>query len=183
VAIRQIVTVQDDNPVLRQVARPVRRVDRAVRQLMDDMVETMRDAPGVGLAAPQVGLDLRVIVVETPIYPGEPDSPYRLWTVVDPEIIWASPELREDQEACLSIPGLYGDVPRHVEVGIRALDASGRLIELTARDFEARVFQHEIDHLDGLLFTDRVTGLDKLYTLETNELGEMVRVAYVSPVV
>ena len=107
-AIRPIVTVADADPVLRRPAERVRRIDRAVRALMDDMIETMRDAPGVGLAAPQVGQAVRVIVVEVPTDPDDPESEMRLHALADPEILWRSPEIEEDQEACLSIPGLYG---------------------------------------------------------------------------
>jgi peptide deformylase len=96
--------------------------------------------------------------------------------------VWAGPELVEDQEACLSVPGLYGDVPRHAAVRVRALDRTGRRVELEARDFLARVMQHEIDHLDGVLFIDRVTGIDKLYSLRENGNGEFVRVPYRPPV-
>lgn len=175
-AIRRIVTVgDDDHPVLRRPANRVRRIDRATRALMDDMIDTMRDAPGVGLAAPQVGLDVRVIVVEVPTDPDDPESEMRLHALADPEILWRSPEIEEDQEACLSIPGLYGDVPRHVAIRIRALDRSGRQVELDVADFEARVFQHEIDHLDGILYTQRVTGPDKLYRLVKNPAGEFER--------
>jgi peptide deformylase len=175
---RPIVTVQDRRPVLRAVARPVRRVDRAVRRLMDDMLETMREAPGVGLAAPQVDVSLRVIVVETPVDSDDPDGPTRVRALADPEIVWFDPDLVEDQEACLSIPGLYGDVPRHMAIRVRALDRSGRRIEFDAEGFEARVIQHEMDHLDGVLFTDRVSGIDKLYYIRENEQGEIVRVPF-----
>lgn len=120
------------------------------------MVETMRDAPGVGLAAPQIGLGVRAIVVETPIDDEDPERGTRLHRLADPEIVEASLEIEEDQEACLSIPGLYGDVPRHVRIVVRALDFTGRRVELDLEGFEARVFQHEIDHLDGVLFVDRV---------------------------
>jgi peptide deformylase len=169
-AVRRIVTVEDGDPVLRTAARPVRKVDRVVRALMDDMVETMRDAPGVGLAAPQVGVDLRVIVVEAPleVEGDEPDAdgPTRLHVLANPEIVWADPALEEGSEACLSVPSLVGDVQRHVACRIRGLSPSGRCVELAVRGFEARVFQHEIDHLEGRLFTDRVTSLDKLHGLE-----------------
>ena len=177
-SILPIVTVQDENPVLRTVARPVRRVDRDVRRLMHDMADTMRAAPGVGLAAPQVDVSLRVIVVETPVDVDEPDGERRLLALADPEIVWTDPAIVEDQEACLSIPGLYGDVPRHAAVRVRAFDRSGRRVELAARSFEARVIQHEIDHLNGILFTDRVTSLDKLYTVRENGNGDVVRVPY-----
>ncbi|MFN8423561.1 MAG: peptide deformylase [Anaerolineae bacterium] len=174
-AILPIVTVADDNPILRRQANKVRRIDRATRALMDDMIDTMRDAPGVGLAAPQVGVDQRIIVVEVPTDPDDPESEMRLHALADPEIIWRSADIEEDQEACLSIPGMYGDVPRFVAIRVRALDRSGRQIELDVADFEARVFQHEIDHLDGILYTQRVTGPDKLYRLVKNASGEYER--------
>lgn len=177
-AVRQIVTVNDDNPVLRQAARPIRRIDRRIRSLMDDMVDTMRSAAGVGLAAPQIGLEIQVMVVEVPIDLEDPESETRVHAVADPEIVWASAEIVEGREGCLSIPDLYGDVPRHAAVRVHALDRSGRRVELELREFEARVFQHEIDHLNGVLFVDRVTGIDKLYYLEENDAGELVRVPF-----
>lgn len=174
----RIVTVDDEDPVLRNPARPVRKVDRAVRQLMDDMVETMRRAPGVGLAAVQVGVDLRVIVVETPIDSEDEESPTRLHTLANPEIVWRDPTMVEGQEACLSVPSLYGDVCRNAAVRVRGLNAAGRIVEVQASGWEARVFQHEIDHLDGHLFTDRVTSLDKLYRLHEERDGSLVRVSF-----
>jgi peptide deformylase len=179
-SLLRIVKVDDGNPVLRAKCKPARRIDRATRTLMDDMVETMRDAPGVGLAAPQVGVDLRVIVVEVPVDPEDEteEAAMHLWALADPKIVWASEETVEDQEACLSIPHLYGDVPRHVAIHVEALDRSGRNLKLELEGFAARVFQHEIDHLDGILFTDRVTGFDKLYRFEEDNKGDMVRVPY-----
>lgn len=178
-SLLRIVTVRDDDAaVLRAKAREVRRIDRDLRRLMEDMVETMRDAPGVGLAAPQVGLDIRVIVVEVPVDEEDAEAGMRVTRIADPEIVWASEEMVEDQEACLSIPGLYGDVPRHVAIRVRGIDGSGRRVELEVEGFEARVFQHEIDHLDGILFPDRVTGFDKLYTLRETDEGEVLRVPY-----
>ncbi len=181
--VRRIVTTSDpDQAILRGQARGVRKFDRELKRLVYDMVDTMRDAPGVGLAAPQVGLDLRVIVVETPVDTDDPEvDELRLWTVINPVIEWRSEDLEEGQEACLSIPGLYGDVPRHTAVRVRANDVSGRTLVIEATDFEARVFQHEIDHLDGVLFPDRVTGLDKLYSLRETESGEYERVPYSLP--
>ncbi len=176
--LRRIVTVEDDNPVLRKSARPIRRVDRQTRRLMDDMIETMRQASGVGLAAPQIGLDIQVFVAEIPLDLDDPDGETRVHALADPEVLWVSAELEEGREACLSIPDLFGDVPRHVSIRLRALDRYSQPIELTLTDFEARVFQHEIDHLNGVLFVDRVTGVDKLYFLEEDEDGELVRVPY-----
>ncbi len=179
-AQRRIVTVEDGDPVLRRPARPVSRVDAAIRQLMDDMVATMRSAPGVGLAAPQIGVPQRVIVVEVPVESGDgqpaEDGQTRLWTLANPEIVWRSEELEEGQEACLSVPELYGDVPRSVAIRVRALHRNGRRETFEARGFEARVLQHEIDHLDGILFVDRVTSLDKLYRIEEQAPGQYVRV-------
>jgi peptide deformylase len=173
--VRRIYTVRDEAPVLRQVARPVRKVDRDVRRLMDDMVTTMHEAPGVGLAAPQVGVGLRVIVVEIPADPDDPASEIRLYTLADPEIVESDPEMVEADEACLSVPDLFGEVPRHRSVRIRALDRDGRRVEFVACEFEARVMQHEIDHLDGILFTDRVTGIDKLFRVREDASGEPAR--------
>jgi peptide deformylase len=169
-----IVTVEQAEALLRRPATSVRRIDRDLRRLLDDMTETMRAAPGVGLAAPQVGVGLRLIVVEASEERGETST--RLHRLADPEITWRSEEMAEAQEACLSIPELYGDVLRHTAIKVAAIDASGRRVEIEAVGFEARVFQHEIDHLDGILFTDRVTGPDKLYFLEEDESGELVRV-------
>ncbi len=182
--VRRIVTTSDsDAAVLRARARDVRSFDRDLRRLVADMVDSMRQAPGVGLAAPQLGLGLRVIVVETPLSDESHDDAegHRLHAVVNPTITWHSDEMAEDQEACLSIPGLYGDVPRHVAVRVQGQDPSGRPLVIEARDFEARVFQHEIDHLDGVLFTDRVTSLDKLYGLRRMPDGMYERVPYAVP--
>jgi peptide deformylase len=182
-SIRRIVTTGDpDAAVLRSQAREVRKFDRDLRRLVADMVDTMREAPGVGLAAPQLGVDLRVIVVETAVpTDDETEETYRLHALVNPVVLWRSEDLVEDQEACLSIPGLYGDVPRHFALRVRGQDTSGRPIELEAQDFEARVIQHEIDHLDGVLFPDRVASLEKLYALRRAPDGTYERVGYALP--
>lgn len=161
-AIRPIITPQ--NPILRTKARKVTQFnDPKLQTLIDDMVETMLDAPGVGLAAPQVAVSQRVIVVRLP-----DDEQSRaeygeaagvLYTLVNPEIVRASRETVDGIEACLSIPGYYGTVPRAVAVTIAAQDRHGKPVRIKARDWLARVFQHEIDHLDGVLFIDRATEL------------------------
>jgi peptide deformylase len=179
--IRRIVTVETESPVLRTTAAAVARVDERLRQLMDDMIETMRDAPGVGLAAPQVGIGLRVIVVEAAEDPEDEAAEPRLYALANPEIVWADERTAEAQEACLSIPDLFGEVPRSIAIRVRGLDRQGRAIEIEAREFLARVFQHEVDHLDGVLYTDRVTGLDKLYHLREDDEGQLVRVPYALP--
>jgi peptide deformylase len=137
------------DPVLREPAAPVGAVDDAVRKLIADMGETMRDAPGVGLAAPQVGVQRRVLV-----YSVSPEDPIR--ALVNPEIVERGGEIVAD-EGCLSIPGLTYPVARAERVAVRGLDGDGRPVSYEATDFEARIIQHEVDHLDGILFLDRLT--------------------------
>ena len=156
--IREIVVVPD--PVLRKKAKAVTQFDEKLQTLIDDMVETMRAAPGVGLAAPQIGVLERVIVVE--YYENEDDEddeevgnpPKKLYTIVNPVITRKSVEMEEGPEGCLSIPGYLGDVNRHLSITIKALTRHGQPITLKLKDWTARIFQHEIDHLEGVLFTD-----------------------------
>jgi len=169
-AIRDIVVV--DRPVLRKKAKKVEKVTPDIRRLVDDMIETMRVAPGVGLAAPQVGVSQRVIVVEyaedeEKEGPPEGQEPKpikkKLYAVVNPEITYRSEEMVEGGEGCLSIPGWMGLVERHRTIEVKGLNRSGGKFKLKAEGWLARIFQHEIDHLDGVLFVDRVTGPDKLW--------------------
>src|SRR3989304_2603493 len=149
-AIREILVVE--HAVLRKKARKVEKVTPEIRGLIDDMVETMRDAPGVGLAAPQVGVSRRVIVVEyaegqeKDVPEGEEPKPAKkkLYTVVNPEITFASEDTVEGAEGCLCIPGWMGLVDRHQTVGIKGLDRTGRPFKLKAEGWLARIFQHEI---------------------------------------
>ncbi len=154
-AVREIVTLPD--PVLRRKAHKVTTIDKDLRTLIDDMVETMREAPGVGLAAPQVGLSIRVIVVEH-AETEEEDAPLKLFAVVNPEFVEVSTdEMVTGIEGCLSIPRLVGEVERYQRVVVKGLNRNGKPIKIKAEGWLARVFQHEIDHLDGVLFTDRAT--------------------------
>ncbi len=177
-AILRIVTVQQEGHILRSPAAEAARADGKARRLLEDMIDTMRDAPGVGLAAPQVGVDLRAIVVEVPIDDDDPDAGTRVHALLNPRVVLRSQREIEGQEACLSIPGLYGDVPRHEALTVHALDRDGLTVEIECFGYEARVFQHEIDHLDGVLFIDRVTGFDKIYTLSEDEDGDFIKVPY-----
>jgi peptide deformylase len=170
-SLRHIVSVSENNPTLTEKARRVRGIGPHIQSLIDDMVETMRAAPGVGLAAPQVGVPLRIVVIETPENEDEPGTG-RLYTLINPEIVKASPELEEDQEGCLSIPGYAGYIKRHSAITVKALNRGGKEVRLKARGYLARVFQHELDHLDGVLFTDHLEGPDKLIKLEP-EPGEL----------
>jgi peptide deformylase len=132
------------DPVLRKRAKAVQRVNRAVREILDEMVKTMEEARGVGLAAPQVGIEKRLIVVdvgEGPIY------------LVNPEIIWSEGECTA-VEGCLSVPGYVGDVRRAERVRVTGIDREGRHVWVEGDGLLARALQHEIDHLDGVLFTD-----------------------------
>ena len=159
-SLRKIVTLPD--PVLRRKAHAVTTFDKNLKTLIDDMVETMREAPGVGLAAPQIGLSERLIVVE--YYEHEEDeneeneeAPKKVWAVLNPEIIKASEEKLMGIEGCLSIPNLVGEVERHAAVQVKGLNRHGKPMKIKAEGWLARIFQHEIDHLNGVLFTDRAT--------------------------
>ncbi len=144
--------------ILRRKARKVTDFGPDFQALADDMVETMRVAPGVGLAAPQVGESLRLIVVE---YGDEEDEelPPKLYVLANPEITRTSPEMVTGAEGCLSIPGVQGDVERFAAVTVKGLNRHGRPMTVKAKGWLARIFQHEIDHLDGILFVDRATKL------------------------
>lgn len=156
-AIRDIVVVE--NPVLRRKAKKIVKLTADHRKLIEDMIETMRDAPGVGLAAPQVGVSERLIVVE---WGGEDDEAEdqprkkKLYVVLNPEIVRASEERVTGTEGCLSVPGWVGDVERHEAVAVRGLNRNGEKITIEAEGWLARIFQHEIDHLEGVLYTDRL---------------------------
>src|SRR5512138_2077127 len=156
--LRKIVTLPDT--VLRRKAHAVTKFDKDLHTLINDMVETMREAPGVGLAAPQIGLSERIIVVE--YYEREEDeekedAPKKVWAVINPEIAKASEEKLFGVEGCLSIPNMVGEVERHAAVQVKGLNRHGKSIKIKADGWLARIFQHEIDHLNGVLFTDRAT--------------------------
>lgn len=174
-AIRTIIT--PDNDILRTKAkRVVNFEDPALQTLIDDMVETMIDAPGVGLAAPQVAESLRLIVVrlqddEESLEEYGEDAGV-LHIVANPEIVRTSREMVEGVEACLSIPGFFGTVDRHVRVTIKGQDRNGNPIRIKAQDWLARVFQHEIDHLDGVLFIDKAIEIWRASPSEVSAEGD-----------
>jgi peptide deformylase len=155
-AVRKIIGL--DNPVLRKKAVRVKNFDKKFQTLVDDMVETMLDAPGVGLAAPQIAISQRLIVVRLPDdEKGKEeygDQAGVLYMVANPEIIKASKDMVEGVEGCLSIPGYLGTVDRHEKITVTGLDRNGKPQRIKASGWLARVFQHEIDHLDGKLFID-----------------------------
>lgn len=145
------------DPRLKQRAAAVARVDAATKRLMDDMLETMHAANGIGLAAPQVGLLKRVIVADIS-QPEEPPKPYRM---ANPEIIWRTPKTAIGEEGCLSLPEHFGEVTRPEGVRVRYIDENGEQRELEARGLLAKCIQHEIDHLDGVLFVDHLSSLKR----------------------
>ena len=156
--LRKIVTLPE--PVLRRKARAVTKFDKNLQTVIDDMVETMRDAPGVGLAAPQIGLSERLIVIEYYEKDEEEekeDAPKKVWAVLNPEIVKASEEMVMGVEGCLSIPNLVGEVERHATLQVKGLNRHGKPMKIKAEGWLARIFQHEIDHLNGVMFTDRAT--------------------------
>ena len=153
------------HPVLREKARaldPVEITEPAIQRLIDDMFETMHEYQGIGLAAPQVYASIRLFVAGV----DEPEDSIPPVVMINPEITPIGGVVGEDWEGCLSIPDIRGLVSRPDEVRIRALDRHGRELSLTASGFPARVIQHETDHLDGVLFVDRMTSLESLTFLE-----------------
>ena len=152
-AVRPIRLLGD--PVLRTVAAPVDAVTDDVRRLIDDMMQTMYDADGVGLAAPQIGVQQRVIVIDVREAGLEP------FALVNPGIVEVSPETERGEEGCLSIPGIRDIVERPARVTVTGLDRDGADVRIDADGLLARALQHEVDHLDGVLFLDRVSALKR----------------------
>jgi len=150
-----IITAPD--PRLKIKARPVPAVDNKVRRLMDDMLDTMYGAIGIGLAAPQVGQSSRVIVLDV-ARDGEKPQPLQL---ANPEILWRSPELTTGNEGCLSLPEHYAEVTRPAKIRLRYLDYQNEIREIEASGLLAMCLQHEIDHLDGVLFVDHISSLKR----------------------
>ncbi|MGE4280169.1 MAG: peptide deformylase, partial [Magnetospirillum sp.] len=152
-AVMPILTAPD--PRLKQKAKPVAQVDDTVRVLMDDMLETMYAAPGIGLAAPQVAVGSRVIVADI----GRSEEDRQPVRMVNPEIVWVSDDDNTYEEGCLSVPEHYASVVRPRAVRVRYLDETGKQLEIDADGLLATVLQHEIDHLDGVLFIDHLSSL------------------------
>jgi peptide deformylase len=154
-ALRTILTVPD--PLLKQVSKPVEAVDDELRALMDDMLETMYAAPGIGLAAIQIGVPKRVIVMDL----AREDEPKQPRYFVNPEVTWQSDELFVYQEGCLSVPEIYDDVERPARVRLSYLDYDGNRVEEEAEGLFAVCIQHEMDHLEGVLFIDHLSRLKR----------------------
>jgi peptide deformylase len=153
-AIKEIVALPD--PVLRRKAHKITRFDKDLQDFITDMVDTMREAPGVGLAAPQVGVSIRLIVVE---FGDEEDDqkPRKLYVVANPELVERSGAPLMGVEGCLSVPGLVGEVERYPNIVVKGLNRYGKPTKIKANGWLARIFQHEIDHVEGVVFTDIAT--------------------------
>ena len=154
------------HPVLREHARPLDKSDiksAAIQKLIDDMIDTMHEYHGVGLAAPQVHEGLRVFVA---LLDDDPDAKSDTAVIINPEIVPNGSAVEEGWEGCLSIPDIRGMVSRYTDIRLKALDRAGRSIELPLKNFPARVAQHETDHLDGVLFFDRMKSFETLTFLD-----------------
>ncbi len=153
------------DPVLRQKAKKVPKIDASIEKLIDDMIETMRDAPGVGLAANQVGVALRVIVMEIPEFDDREEPEKDLYVLINPQIVKRSGQRRLD-EGCLSIPGYKAEVPRSVSVTVKGLNREGKEIRIKAEDnLLAEAIEHEVDHINGMLYIDHLDSIDELVDL------------------
>jgi len=148
--IRQILTAEE--PILRERARKVTHFDASLHRLLDDMLETMRDAPGIGLAANQIGVPLQVAVIELE---------ETITELINPQIVRASGEVI-DWEGCLSVPGFVAEVKRHAKVTVKARDRHGKEFRVKGEELFARALQHEIDHLNGILYIDYLESLEEL---------------------
>lgn len=173
---KEIVRYPEHTDILRRRSAPVARMTNRVKELIEDLKDTLHAHPeGIGLAAPQIGAHLRVVVVrlgggaESESEPGPPMA------LVNPEIVEPR-DRRRDFDGCLSLPGLYGETTRPHHLRVTGLDEQGRPLDQTFEGFDAVVIHHELDHLDGVLFIDRVESLDDLYRVRDTEDGELVRV-------
>jgi len=171
-AIRTVVT--PPNKTLRERARKVRSFGADTQALLDDMVETMRASQGVGLAAPQIDVGQRVIVIEYAEGSEQEDapaSPPTLFELINPEIVRHGAEKVNGTEACLSLPGYYGDVERFQSVTVKGFNRHGDPVKKKAQGWLARIFQHEIDHLDGILYIDRAS---QIYEADSEDVPDLV---------
>jgi peptide deformylase len=166
-AVRDIVTLPQT--ILRRKAHKVSDFGPQFQTLVDDMVETMRKAPGIGLAAPQVAESVRLFVVEYGDEENE-ETPPKLYVIANPEITRTSQDILVGTEGCLSIPGIQGDVERFVNITVKGVNRHGRPMTVKAKGWLARIFQHEIDHLEGILFVDRAV---KLWQAEEHQ-GQVI---------
>jgi peptide deformylase len=168
VAVREVIFA--DNPILREKSKKVKDFGEALQVLIDDMVETMHAVNGLGLAAPQVGVLQQVIIIQLPEDEEEPQSG-KLFALCNPQIVRADGE-EESEEGCLCLPGWVGEVKRATSVTVKAQDHRGKKVRIKAEGFLARAFQHEIDHINGILYIDRAESPDKIRRIVPSEEEE-----------
>ena len=156
-ALREIIRLP--HPTLRRKAHKIVDFNSDLQTLIEDMIDTMRDEPGVGLAAPQVNISQQLVVVEYPEDESIPDAQPKLFALVNPKIINLSEEIVKGMEGCLSVPNLYGEVERSQSLTVKGQNQHGMKVTIKADGWLARIFQHEIDHLNGILFIDRAEAL------------------------
>ncbi len=154
--------IKMDNPVLHQKAKRVRKIDDSIQKLIDNMIETMYEIEGIGLAAPQVGVPLQVVVIQLP---DEEDA----ITLINPEIVKISEETEMMTEGCLSLPGYNGEVKRSTSITVKARDRQGKTIRIKGEGLLAQVLQHETDHINGIVFVDHLESIDELRKNEEDE--------------
>ena len=175
-AVRDIVLYPENKAVLRKKSKPVRSVNRRVKRLVRDLKDTLNDHPdGIGLAAPQINVHSRVVVVRLGSGRDDESEPGPPLALINPRVLEAGNE-EKDFDGCLSFPGLYGETVRPHYLRVTGLDEAGNSFDRVFEGFDAVVVHHEIDHLDGVLFIDRVESIEDLYRVREGENGELVRV-------
>jgi len=162
---------KNPDPVLRRKGKKIKSFDKEFQTLVDDMIETLRHEPGVGLAAPQVNISSQLIVVEYPLDDQVENAEPKIFVLANPEITEFSPETVVEVEGCLSVPGLLGDVERASQITVKGLNRFGQKQKIVARGWLARIFQHEIDHVNGILFIDRAT---RIWKPDVESTGEQI---------
>ncbi len=182
-AIREIILYPEQEEILRTESEPVRLVNRRIKKLLRDLKDTLLDRPeGVGLAAPQIGVHIRVVLVRLNARAETGDEDEAETHEADPPIALINPEIieegnpKKDFDGCLSLPGLFGETVRPHRLRVKGLDEQGRPFDRVFEGFDAIVVHHEIDHLNGVLFIDRIADIKDLYRLKENEEGKLIQV-------
>ncbi len=182
-SVKKILVISKHEKILRTPSAPVKKINRDIKQLFEDIRDTIDANPAVGLAAPQIGVLKRVCGVRLSYEADQNEEDMQPpMLMVNPEILEMSDEAEHEYDACLSIPGMMGYTDRKLKIKVRYLDENGKKIERTFEGWDARVIQHEIDHLDGILFLDRLNSLDDLYVLVPDEEGKHEPVPYLQVV-
>ncbi len=180
-AVKKILTIDKYEKFLKTPSQPVKRINKDVKQLIKDLKDTMADpsVPAIGLSAPQIGVQKRVFAARMAYEEDQPDEEMAPPTIfINPEIIEAQPEVERGFDACLSIPGMMGYTDRNVKIKVRYQDEAGKEVVSDFEGWDARVIQHEIDHLDGILFLQRLASLDDLYVYVKDKEGNHEPVPY-----